>query len=139
MKKTVYDYPEGFFGTENIGGAIKMIDSMMKQKPIPYAEKCDSQFCSKEGQLCVDGKVCLNRINPANDCLKPPCWHLRTAPTDSCDGSFCSDLGQYCSKGKICIMDTNNDCKTPPCWNKCQILKKCPGKRCPTPLANNVV
>lgn len=133
MKKTVYDYPEGFFGTENIGGAIKMIDSMMKQKPIPYAEKCDSQFCSKEGQLCVDGKVCLNRINPANDCLKPPCWHLRPAPTDSCDGSFCSNLGQYCSKGKICTMDTNNDCKTPPCWNRMPDLEKCPGKRCPTP------
>ena len=132
FKKTIYDYPEGFFGTENIGSAIKMVDSMLKQKPIPYAEECESQFCSKEGQLCVDGKVCLNKINPENDCLKPPCWHNNVAPTDSCN-TLCSNLGQYCTAGKICTMDTNDNCKTPPCWNKIPDLKKCPGKRCPTP------
>jgi len=135
LKKTLYDYPDGFFGTDNIGGAIKMIDSMMKQKPIPYAENCDSQFCSKEGQLCVDGKICLNKINPENDCLKPPCWHKKVPPTDSCNTSYCNKnfLGQYCTDGKICSMDTNDKCKTPPCWNKIPDLKKCPGKRCPTP------
>lgn len=133
LDKTIKDYPEGFFSTENVGGVIKIIDTSINQKPIPYAQECSSQFCSKEGQLCVDNKVCLNKINPNNECLKPPCWHNRVPPTDSCDSTFCENIGQYCTKGKICTMDTNDNCKTPPCWNIMPDLKDCPGKRCPTP------
>ena len=133
LNKTVFDYPEGFFNSVKVGGNREIITDTIKKKPIPYAQECESQFCSKIGQLCIDGKVCLNEINEDTKCLKPPCWHTRPDPTSSPNTSTCSDIGQHCTQGKVCSMDTNKNCKVPPCWNKIPDLEKCPGKRCPTP------
>ena len=133
FNKTVYDYPKGFFGTDKVGGSLNIITDVNKPNEIQYAEECDTQFCSKIGQLCVDGKVCLNEINTETQCLRPPCWHKTPEKTSICSSSFCTEVGQYCTEGKICNMNINEKCKTPPCWNKIVDLEKCPGKRCPTP------
>ena len=133
FNKTVRDYPNGFFDTENLGGTVKIISSDDKKyEEIVYTDECESKFCSKVGQHCIDNKICLNSINEDTRCLKPPCWHKIPEPVNSCDGK-CDNLGQYCTKNKVCSMQTNSNCTTPPCWNTMPVLDKCPGKRCPLP------
>jgi hypothetical protein len=133
LSKTVRDYPDGYFNTENLGGTVKIISKDdEKYEEIVYTEKCESKFCSKVGQHCVDNKICLNSINENTKCLKPPCWHKIPDAVDSCNGT-CENIGQHCTQNKVCSMQTNKDCTTPPCWNTMPVLEKCPGKRCPLP------
>ena len=133
LNKTERDYPDGFFNTENLGGTVKIItDTNQKQEEIVYTDECESKFCTKVGQHCVDNKICLDKINENSKCLKPPCWHPIPDTVGTCEGR-CENLGQYCSDNKICNMQKNDNCNTPPCWNKVPVLEKCPGKRCPTP------
>ena len=133
LNKIERDYPDGFFETENMGGAVKIItNNKDKYQEIVYAEDCKSKFCSKVGQHCIDNKICTDDINIETGCLKPPCWHKISDPVDSCTGT-CEMLGQQCTDNKICSMQTNENCDTPPCWNPIPLLDKCPGKRCPIP------
>ena len=146
LKKTVYDYPEGFFNTEidfniteNDKFNVNILDKGKYGKQIPYAQECKTKYCDKIGQLCVDKKVCKNEINTDTNCLVPPCWHDQPPTVGECFGSCKGPennenqfLGQYCSAKKICDLRRNDDCDDPPCWNDIDVLKKCPGRRCPT-------
>lgn len=109
-------------------------------KEIPYTNNCKSKECNKIGQLCTDNKVCINLKNDDTECANPPCWHEIMEPIKPGQGcgksnDICTEpeLGRVCpAKNKICTMDKNEHCDKPPCWNKIPILKKCPGKKCPT-------
>jgi len=129
--KKITDYPKGFF---------KEFDEFYKDEYIQphYALECDTKFCSKVGQLCVDQKICKQENNLATECFKPPCWHDIPPPTKVCEGS-CNEneLGRYCIPEdkitQICDMRTNDNCPTPPCWNNVPLIEKCKGSRCTTP------
>ena len=56
MKKTVYDYPEGFFGTENIGGAIKFAG-----KRLSFLTK--GLAAASGAHLLADGTIKDNNID----------------------------------------------------------------------------
>ena len=129
--KTKKDYPKGYF--KEVEEEIEDED-----KEIHYALSCDTKFCSKIGQLCVDKKICLDKINEQTECFKKPCWHDIKPPTSICEGSCSEDsLGQHCISEnkvtKICNNKKNKTCKTPPCWNNVPVIEKCKGNRCPTP------
>ena len=131
FRKQITDYPKGYF--RQFEGEYK--DEYVQPH---YALKCESKFCSKVGQLCVDNKICKQENNPATQCFKPPCWHDIPDPAISCEGSCTNeDLGRYCIPEnkitQICDNRTNKDCTTPPCWNNVPLIDKCIGSRCTTP------
>ena len=130
FKKKKTDYPRGMF--KDVEDEIDK-----EEEQIHYSLNCESKFCSKVGQLCVDNKVCKNEINEETECLKGPCWHNIPDPVNSCmDSCSMEYLGQYCTKGhinKICNLEKNDKCTNPPCWNNVPVLDKCAGSRCPTP------
>ena len=143
LNKSYKDYPKGFFETDidiENPDYIKILEKDDTSKQIPYASECNSKYCSKIGQLCVDKKVCKNETNMKTECYKPPCWHKTPEITNNCPDGNChgdldkyQNLGQQCTNKKICDMRKNDNCDDPPCWNKIDVLEKCPGRRCPTP------